>query len=196
MQKRSSKPAFDGDMCEVARDAVDLTSKRRGLAKKSRYKCRFRAVVDLFGGTPLKQISLIQDYYPVRHRQCFFLIMGHIEGGDADFLLQLLQFDAHDVAKALVQIRQRLVEQQDVRFIGDHAGQCDALALSPGELNGITIREIAQFDEFEGRVDAIASFGPRHFPDPKAEFNIASYSHVREQRVVLEDHSNIALVQS
>ena len=70
----------------------------------------------------------------VRHRQRFFQVVGHIDRGDAEPMLQLAQFDAHVGAQLGVEIGQRLVEQQHRRLEHEGARQRDALLLAAGQL--------------------------------------------------------------
>jgi len=60
--------------------------------------------------------------------------VGHIDSGDADPLLELLDLQASRGTQFRVEVRERLVEQQRGRLAHQRAGQCDTLAFAAGEL--------------------------------------------------------------
>ena len=120
--------------------------------------------------------------------------MGYVDRGDADLFLELLELHAHDVAQALVQIGQRLVEQQDIGLVDDDPRQGHALALAARELGRIAVAELGQLHQVERRLDALLALGLGHIPGPQPELHIAPHRHVGEQGVTLEHHADIALV--
>ncbi|MNW17363.1 hypothetical protein D3C71_2165330 [compost metagenome] len=67
-----------------------------------------------------------------RHR--LDLVMRHIDHRRLHAGMQLLDLCADLGAKLGVQVRQRLVEQEDVGLAHDRAPHCYALALAAGEL--------------------------------------------------------------
>jgi len=58
--------------------------------------------------------------------------MGHIDEGDADVALQILQHGQHVLAQLEVQRPQRFIEQQYLRASHQRPGQRNALALTAG----------------------------------------------------------------
>ena len=66
--------------------------------------------------------------------QRLFLVVRHVEHGDAERLLQPSDLAAHLDAQLGVEIGERLVEQQDVRLDHHCAGDRDALELAAGQL--------------------------------------------------------------
>ena len=55
--------------------------------------------------------------------------------------MQLGDFDPHLNAQRGVEVRQRLVEQEDLRVAHDGAADGDALALAAGKLAGLAIEQ-------------------------------------------------------
>ena len=55
---------------------------------------------------------MVHDRNPVRQRQRFALIVGHVDESDADFLLQADQFQLHALLELGVERGKRFVEQQ------------------------------------------------------------------------------------
>jgi hypothetical protein len=77
---------------------------------------------------------LIDDGDTVAHAHRLDLIVGHINRGDTDPLLELLDLLAGRGAQFGVEVRKRFVEQQCGGFAHQRAGQRDTLAFAAGEL--------------------------------------------------------------
>ena len=77
----------------------------------------------------LLQLAVVKNGYPVGHGHGFFLVVGHIDGGDAEALLYLADFFAHGHAQFGVQVGQGLVHEQHVGADDQGAGQGHALLL-------------------------------------------------------------------
>ena len=62
-------------------------SKQVAVADEVGHKCVFRFVIDFFGRTDLLDIALVHNHNGVRHGKGFFLVMGDIDKGNAQFIL-------------------------------------------------------------------------------------------------------------
>ena len=85
--------------------------------------------------------------------------------------LDLAQLRAHALAQHRVEIRERLVEQQDRRLDDQRARQRDALALSAGQLVGKPLLDAGQTDDVEhraARASAISALGDLAHPQAEA----------------------------
>ena len=69
-----------------------------------------------------------------RHRHRLLLVVGDVDDGEAEPLLQVADLLAHLAAQAGVEIGQRLVEQQHRRLQHQRARDRDALLLSARQL--------------------------------------------------------------
>ena len=72
---------------------------------------RDRTPVELFRVADLGDLSLVHYSDPVGYRHRLLLIVSHIHGGDAEFLLQRADLSAHLHPQFRVQIGERFVEQ-------------------------------------------------------------------------------------
>ena len=68
--------------------------------------------------------------------------------------MQLLDLDAHLGAELGVEVRQRLVEEEDADLLDQRAADGDALALAAGELRGLAIEQMVDLQELRRPVDA------------------------------------------
>jgi len=128
----------------------------------------------------------------VRHGQRLVLVVGYHDGRDAEAPLQRPQFDLHALPQRLVERAKRLVEQQKRRFDDQGAGQPDALLLAPDSCAGMRSPYSGSCTSCNApatRSAAAARLMPR-VSSPNAMFSATV--HVREQRVILEQHADIA----
>ena len=128
-----------------------------------------RRVVDLERRAHLLDPALVHHHDPVRHRQGFLLVVGDVDRGDAERLLQRADLLAQRDADLGVQGRQGLVEQQHLRLDRERPGQGHALLLAAGELVGIAGAQGRQLDQPQHLVDPARDLGLRPLRDLEAE---------------------------
>ena len=103
-----------------------------------------RAVVDLERVADLLGDAGVHHHDAVGHRQRLFLVVGDVDGGDAELALDRADLVAERDADLGVERRERLVEQQHLRPRGEGAGERHALLLAAGELEGVAGAEVGQ----------------------------------------------------
>jgi hypothetical protein len=81
------------------------------------------------------------------------------------------------------------------RFEDDGARQRDALLLSSRQLPRVAAPELLEADHRQGPLDALAQLGIADLALLEREADVLRRRHVREQRVVLEDHPDVPLVR-
>ena len=116
------------------------------------------------------------------------LVMGDEEGGERQAALQGAQLDAQPVAQLGVEIGERLVQQQHLRFGHQRAGQRHALLLPAGELARIAPGEALELHQREGVSHLALNLLPIEATHDQPEGHIAGHRHMREQGIALEDH--------
>ena len=131
MAERRLEAVVHGHVRDPFPVALDNPAERGGFAEKGRDEGGARAVVQRLWRTDLQHPAAFHDDQPIRHGQRLFLVVGHVDGGDTHLFLELLQLHAHHVPQPLVEIRERLVEQQDVGLVCDDPRESHALALPP-----------------------------------------------------------------
>ena len=130
-----------------------------------------------------------------RQRQRLALVVGHVDGGEAELALQPLELEAHALAQLGVEIGQRLVEQQELRLHHERARQRQALLLAAGELGRLALGQMVERDRGEHAHHLVADLAawrsPAHL---QREGDVLEHVHVRPDRVGLEHHAEVALV--
>src|SRR5205807_5829455 len=86
-----------------------------------------------------------------------------------------------------VEIRERLVEEEDRGLAHDRAAYRDALALAAGELLRLAVEILAETEDRRGLADQARHLGRRRLADLEPELEVLAHRHVRVERVALED---------
>src|SRR2546428_532514 len=154
-----------------------------------------RPVVDVESVTDLLEDALVHDGDPVGHRERFLLVVRHVDRRDLQLLLDPADLVAHPHAKLRVEIRERLVQQEDLRAEDEGSGQGDALLLAAGELRGITLhdtRETHDLEHLPGPVLHLRLWEPA---EAEPEGDVVRHGHVWPERIALEDHRRRATLR-
>ena len=120
--------------------------------------------------------------------------MGDVDGGDAELGLQLLELVAQLYAQLGVEVRQRLVQAHDGRLGHQRAGDGDALLLAAGELADLAHELLlGQFNLGRHFAHELVDLILVHLLDAQTEGDVLIHGHGREEGVVLEHHTDVAL---
>ena len=113
-----------------------------------------RALEHLHRGGELRGAALMQHQQAVAQRHRLDLVVRHIEAGDAEAALQTADFGAHLHPQLGIEVRQRLIEQE--QFGGSHDGtpHRHPLALAARELPRLAGQQFGQAQHPGGFVDA------------------------------------------
>ena len=133
-------------------------------------------------------LPLIHHGDPVAHAQGLDLVVRDVDRRRVEALQQRLELRAHLEPKQGVEVRERLVHQQDVGLRGDRAGHRDTLALPAGELRRVAIEERLDVQELGRGADALVDDGLLLLLHAQPEGDVVVDLHVREDRVALEHH--------
>ena len=128
-------------------------------AHERRDERRIRPVVDLLGRAELGDAAGVEDGDAIGHHHRFLAVVRDVDRGDAELRLQGLDLVAHLFADARVEVRKRLVEQQQLRADGERAAERHALALAAGELGHVALAEALELEHRQDLVDALGDVG-------------------------------------
>ena len=96
----------------LARVTGDRGRHEVGLAQEVRDKSGSRKFVQFLRRAHLLNLAVVHHGHGVRHGHGFFLVVGDVDEGQADFRLDLLQFHLHLAAQFHVQRTERLIQEQ------------------------------------------------------------------------------------
>ena len=177
---------LDGEAAEVhGRRADELGDERVRRARVERPR-----------GVELLQPRVPQDGNAVTERHRLGLVVRHVHRRRPEARLQCRDVGPHLHAQLGVEIRQRLVHQEHARLADDRATHRHALPLAAGQLPRLALEVL---DETEHRRDFAHSplaFLLRNTRDPQRERDVRRHREVRIERVVLEDHRDVAVLRS
>ena len=128
-------------------DVPDLDQVHRRRAQKRRDEGVGGVVVDLRRRSDLPHRAEVHDDDAVAHGHRLDLVVRDVDRGRADALLELLELLARRRAQLGVEVRQRLVEQEDGRLADDRARERDSLALAAGQLARLAVEQPADAEE-------------------------------------------------
>ncbi|MNI40092.1 hypothetical protein D3C73_942950 [compost metagenome] len=166
-----------------------------GRADEVRHVSAGGLAVDGARRAQLRHAAALQHRDLVGQGQRFFLVMGDEDGGDAGFALQFGNGLPHLDAQLGIQVRQRLIHQQHLRFDDQCARKRHALALSTRELRGQARRVLRQADALKGRRHLLLDVHGGHLPRAQPVGRVVEHASVGKERVVLEHHADVALVR-
>ena len=176
------------------------------LADEIRHKGVFRLVVNVFRGTDLLDAALVHDHDGVAHGQRLLLIVGHVDEGDAQLLLDTLEFALHILPQAQVQSPQWFVQQQYLGPVHQCPGDGYPLLLPAGQLRDPPVLEALQTYDLQHLQHPLADLllGNLHLflsslhrlrlGDPQAEGHVLKDVEMGEQGVPLEDSVDLPLI--
>ena len=107
--------------------------------------------------------------------------------------MQRGDFRAHLDAQLRIEIRQRLVEQEDRRIANNRASDRDALPLATRKLRRPSLEQGFQLQHFCRRLNLGIDLCSRCAEVLETEGQILIHGHVRIERVGLEHHREPAL---
>src|SRR5581483_10070831 len=111
----------------------------------------------------------------------------------ARLLPQLEQLELHHAAVQRVEVRERLVHQQDFRVVGQRAGDAGLLLHAAGKLAGQELLEALQAHLAQEALDDVLALLVGPLAELWAESNVALYHAPGQQSIVLPDHRGAGL---
>ncbi len=94
----------------------------------------------------------------VGHGHGLDLVVGDVDRCGPQPLVQFLDLGAHRHTQLGVEVGERLVEQKHLRIAHDGAAHGNALALTAGQLAGITLEQRRQCQDFRSAADTLGDF--------------------------------------
>ena len=153
---------------------------------------RRRLVIELLRGAGLDDAALLDQHDLVGDRHRLDLVVGHEHGGQPQPLDEPAHPDARFLPKLGVEVRQRLVEEDDRRAVGEGARERDALLLAARELMRKAGAERAEADPLQHLGDPRLDVGAGGAAHPKPIGDVVEHRLVRPQRVGLEHEAEVA----
>ena len=152
-------------------------------------------VVEFLGRRYLLQRALAHHRHTVAHGHGLDLVVGHVDRGHSELVLQAADLGTHLHAELGVQIGERLVHEKGLRLAHDGAPHGDALALATGEGARLAIQEVLQTEHLRRVPHTLVDLVLGHLAQAQPEGDVVVHLHVRVERVVLEHHGDVAVAR-
>ena len=143
----------------------------------------------------LLQKAALEYGDPVAERHRLGLVVGDVDRGDAEPLLQPGDLGAHLSAELRVEVRQRLVEEERVGVAHDRATHRHPLALTTGQVARLALEVLVELQGLRGRPHLLVHRRLVRLGQPKRERDVLVDRQVRVERVVLEHHGEVAIAR-
>ncbi len=165
-------------------------------AEERRDEARAGALIERARLADLLEAAAIHDADAVRHAERFFLVVRDHDRRDADRALDVADRAAQLLADLRVERTERLVEQQHARLMRESARQRDALLLTARELARQSLVVALERHELQQLGAPSAPLRPADATRAQRELDVVGHGHVAEQRVVLKDDADLALLRA
>ncbi len=121
--------------------------------------------------------------------------MRHVDGRHAEVSLDPRDLGSHLDAELRVEVRERLVHEERLRIAHDRAAHRDPLALTAGERPRLLLQRLREPQNPCGFADATVDLVFRETAHLEGEAHVLVRIHVWIERVVLEDHRDVAILR-
>ena len=189
---RGRQPRIAGNELRRLHMPVDEIHRRR--ADEGGDELVDRIVVEIERGAYLLDPTTVQHHDLVGHGHRFDLVVGDVDRGGLQLLVQRLDLAAHYHAQLGVEVRQRLVEKEHLGVAHNGAAHRDPLALPAGELTGAAFEIGLEAEDSGGPIDPLLDLGLRGAAVMQRKAHVVRDRHVRIERVVLKHHGNVTLL--
>ena len=140
--------------------------------------------------------AVAEDDDAVRHRHRLDLVVGDVQRRAADASMELQQLGAHLDPQERVEVRERLIHEERDRVADDRPTERDPLALPARQLARIPRQHPLEAEQLRDLGDLGGHLGLGLAAHLQREAEVALDGHVRIERVVLEDHRDIAVARA
>ena len=107
--------------------------------------------------------------------------------------MQAFDFGAHLDPQLGVEVRQRLVEQKQLRLARQGPAHGHPLALTARELAGFAVEQVLHLQHARHLIDAALPLGLGHIAHFQRKTDVVGHRHGGVERVALKHHGDVAL---
>src|SRR5215212_9897376 len=134
----------------------------------------------------LLDLALVHHRNPVAHGERLFLVVGDVDEGYTDLVLQVLEVELHLFPELEVEGPEWLVEEQHLGPVDERPGECDPLLLAAREHVRLALLETGELHHFAGVYDPPPQLFSLHAGAAQPEGHVVEDVEVGEDGVRLE----------
>ena len=151
--------------------------------------------IDLLRGPDLIHETVLHDDDAVSQRHGLGLVMGHVHKGGVNALAQLDDLSPHLITKLRVQIRQRLVHQEDLGITHHRAANGHPLPLASGKGLGLAFQVLGNVQDLSDLIHLLINHVLRDLLQLQGKPKIIPDCHMRIESVALENHRDVPVLR-
>jgi len=148
---------------------------------------------DFGGRADLHDPAFDEHRHAIGNGHRLLLVVRDVHRRHAQGALQLAQLDACLQAQLGIEVRQRLVEQEEPRLAHDRACQRTALLLAARQLSRLAVEQMLDVHACRGITHGARRLVARGADHAQRKADVLGHAHVRVERVALEHHGDVAL---
>ena len=164
-----------------------------GRTHKTCHEEVFGVVVEVLRCVDLLDEAPLHDHDAAAHGHGLHLVVGNVDEGGAQPLVESGDLGAHDPAELGIQIGQGLVQKEHLGAPHDGAAEGDTLALTARQGAGLTLQKLGNAQNTGGLGDLFVDDILGYFGCFEGEGQVLVDRHVGVQGVVLEHHGNVPI---
>src|SRR6476659_223000 len=153
-----------------------------------------RVVVHAARAVALLEDAVLEHRDAVAHRHGLDLVVRDVDRRDAEAALERGDLRARLDAELGVEVRQRLVHEEDLGRAHDGAAHGHTLALATREGLRLAVEVGREVEDLGSLLDALADLALVDAGDLEREAHVVGDRPVRVERVVLERHRDVAVL--
>src|SRR4029077_19413585 len=160
---------INSDSQPVRAPLQHLSRKKVRVPNKLGDKPRARSVVNGPGLSDLQNPPMLHDGDPVGQYERFLLIVGHVNCGGAQLLMNPPKLHLHFASELRIEVAEGFVQKEHLWFYDDGPAERNSLLLSPRELTREASAEAGQAHQVQRRVYLALNLLVRNLSQPQAE---------------------------
>ena len=153
-----------------------------------------RVIVEVLRRIDLLQNAVLHDRDAAGHGHGLHLVVGHVDERGGQALVQTGQLGTGLDAQLGIQVRKRLVEEEDGGLTDDGATHSHTLALTTGELLRLAVEQVTNVQDVGCFLHTAVDVGLGRLAQLETEGHVVIDTHVRVERVALEHHGNVTIL--
>ena len=172
-----------------------LRQVHRGGANEAGHKERRGAVVERLRRVNLLEHALAEHRDAVSHRHRFSLVVRDIDRRYTEAPLEARDLRAQLDTELRIEVRERLVHQEDLRLAHDRSPDSDPLTLPAGELGRLLGEKAGEVKHLRRLAHARVYLLSLDATELEAEAHVVAHGQMRVERVILENHRYLAVAR-
>ena len=137
--------------------------------------------------------AVLHDHNPVTHGHGLGLVVGNIDNGGLEAIVQLAELSSHLHTQLSVEVGQRFVHQEHLWFTHNGTANSNTLTLTTGKRLRLAVEQILDTQHLRGFLYTLVNLMLGEFAQLQAERHVVVHVHVGIESVVLEHHGDVPI---